>query len=135
MLAKVHASHQGPEASIRQARDAIYWPGMTSEIRQMVGQCTVCNMFLQKQQKEPLMTYSLPTGPWQMIGQDLFTLDGKNYLISVDYHSDYWELDFLTNTTSKAVVEATKVQFARYGIPELVISDNGPQLFKLCKKV
>ena len=51
MLAKVHASHQGPEASIRQARDVIYWPGMTSEIRQMVGQCAVCNMFLQKQQK------------------------------------------------------------------------------------
>ena len=73
------------------------------------------------------MTYSLPTRPWQMIGQDLFTLDGKNYLISVDYYSDYWELDYLTNTTGKAVVEATKAQFARYGIPELVISDNGPQ--------
>ena len=62
-----------------------------------------------------------------MIGQDLFTLDGKNYLISVDYYSDYWELDFLTNTTSKAVVEASKAQFARYGIPESVISGNGPQ--------
>ena len=58
------------------------------------------------------MTYSLPTRPWQMIGQDLFTLDGKNYLISVDYYSDYWELDYLTNTTGKAVVEATKTQFA-----------------------
>ena len=51
MLAKVNASHQGSEASIRQVRDMIYWPGMTSEIRQMVGQCTVCNMFLQEQQK------------------------------------------------------------------------------------
>ena len=43
-----------------------------------------------------------------MIGQDLFTLDGKIYLILVDYYRDYWEIDFLTNTTSKAVVEASK---------------------------
>ena len=55
------------------------------------------------------MTYSLPTRPLQMIEQNLFTVDGKNYLISVDYYSDYWEVDFLTNTTSKAVVKATKI--------------------------
>ena len=29
--------------------------------------------------------------------------------------------------TSKSVINASKVQFARHGIPETVISDNGPQ--------
>ena len=84
MLRKIHCSHQGPEACIRRTKDVIFWPGMTAEIRQLVSQCSVCNEFLQKQAKEPLMTYAIPTHPWQMVGQDLFTLDSQNYLITVD---------------------------------------------------
>ena len=57
------------------------------------------------------MTYDIPTRPWQMVGQDLFTLDGQNYLIMMDYFSDYWEDDALSST-SNTIVECTKVQFA-----------------------
>jgi len=56
MLTKIHNSHQGPDAYIRRTKDVIFWPGMTAEIRQLVSQCSVCNEFLQKQPKEPLMT-------------------------------------------------------------------------------
>ena len=127
MLQRIHCSHQGPDACVRRAKDVIFWPGMTAEIRQLVNQCSVCNEFLQKQAKEPLMTYAIPTHPWQMVGQDLFTLDSQNYLITVDYFSDYWELNILPDTTSETIVRLTKIQFARFGIPETVLTDNGPQ--------
>ena len=51
-------------------------------------------------------------------------LAGKSYLITVDYFSKCWELDTLTNTSSETTVEHNKVHFARYGIPEKVITDN-----------
>ena len=35
---------------------------------------------------------------WEKVGVDLFTLDNKDYLITVDYYSNYWEVDRLTNT-------------------------------------
>ena len=124
MLKKIHCTHQGPEACIRRARDVIFWPGMTAEIHQLVS---VCNEFLQKQTKEPLMTYTIPTHPWQMVAQDLFMLNNQNYLVTIDYFSDYWELDILQDTTSETVVNCTKAQFARFGIPETVLTDNGPQ--------
>ena len=127
MLKKIHCTHQGPEACIRRARDVIFWPGMTAEIHQLVSQCSVCNEFLQKQTKEPLMTYAIPTHPWQMVAQDLFMLNNQNYLVTIDYFSDYWELDILPDTTSETVVNCTKAQFARFGIPETVLTDNGPQ--------
>ena len=73
------------------------------------------------------MTYAIPTHPWQMVGQDLFTLDSQNYLITVDYFSDYWELNILPDTSSETIVMHTKTQFARFGIPETVLTDNGPQ--------
>lgn len=53
------------------------------------------------------MTYTIPTHPWQMVVQDLFMLDNQNYLIT-NYFSDYWELELLPDTTSKAIVSCTK---------------------------
>ena len=51
----------------------------------------------------------------------------KQYLVTVDYYSDFWELDYLPDTSSATLIEHTKAHFARYGIPDKVISDNGPQ--------
>ena len=46
----------------------------------------------------------------------------------MDFYSDYWELDKLTtDTRSKTVVRHTKHQFARHGIPQKIVTDNGPQ--------
>ena len=50
------------------------------------------------------MTYAIPTHPWQMVAQDLFMLNNQNYLVTIDYFSDYWELDILPDTTSETIV-------------------------------
>ena len=127
MLQRSHISHQGPEACVRRARHAIFWPGMASEIRHLASQCSTCSDYNTKQQKEPLLSTEIPTMPWAILAQDLFTLAGKSYLITVHYYSDFWELDIQTDTFSENIVKHTKAHFARYGIPEKVITDNGPQ--------
>ena len=48
-------------------------------------------------------------------------------MITVDYTSNFWEVDRLENTESRSVIKKLKTHFARYGIPDQVISDNGPQ--------
>ena len=58
---------------------------------------------------------------------DLFQLNGKSYLIVVDYNSRWIETVHLKQTTSVAVMEHCKSTFARFRIPEVVLSDNGPQ--------
>ena len=45
MLRKVHESHQGAKACIRQAKDALFWPGMNGEITNMVSLCAACNEY------------------------------------------------------------------------------------------
>ena len=79
MLQRMLASHQGPVASVRRARDVIFWPGMASEIRHQASQCATCNSLAAKQQKQPLMSPEIPTTPWAKVAQDLFTYDGKPY--------------------------------------------------------
>ncbi|KAL7847378.1 hypothetical protein SRHO_G00223580 [Serrasalmus rhombeus] len=49
------------------------------------------------------------------------------YLITVDYFSNFWEVDHLPDASSATVIHKLKAHFARHGIPDVVVSDNGPQ--------
>ena len=77
--------------------------------------------------KETLMSHEMPQRPWEKIAVDLLTQDQKDYLVTVDYYSGFWELDRLRTTESGAVVWKLKSHFARYGSPCQLVSDNGPQ--------
>ena len=61
------------------------------------------------------------------MGTDLFQLRDKDYLIVVDYTSKYFEVSVIPNTLASTVIQHTKSIFVRFGIPKIVISDNGPQ--------
>ncbi|XP_021364173.1 uncharacterized protein K02A2.6-like [Mizuhopecten yessoensis] len=127
IMQKIHSSHVGVEGCLRRARETVYWPRMNFEVRDYIEQCGVCRSFDTKQQKETLISHDVPDRPWAKLGSDLFYFDQKNYLITVDYFSNYWEIDYLQDTTSKTVIRALRSQFARHGIPDILCSDNGPQ--------
>lgn len=127
MLKEVHRAHQGVEKSLRFARDLLFWPGMTSEIKDIVSSCDTCNTYQMQQAKEPLMPHEVPELPWLKIGADLFEWDKKPYLLLVDYYSKYFEFNLLENTECKTVITYCKSQFSRHGIPQILHTDNGPQ--------
>ncbi|XP_055900524.1 uncharacterized protein K02A2.6-like [Biomphalaria glabrata] len=128
MKKEVHSTHSGIEGCLKRARESLFWPGMTGDIKHYISTCEICQAFQPNQQKETLMNHEVPTHPWEKVGVDLFTLDGKDYLVCVDYYSNFCEVDRLENTSSETVIRKLKAHFARYGIPSTVVSDNGPQL-------
>ena len=127
LMKRIHASHQGEQACLRRARDALFWPGMSQQIIDTVRSCSLCAEYAPALPKEPLITPVLPTRPWSIVDQDLYSLEGNDYLITVDAFSGYWEVDEMSQTTAQAVIHKTKQHFARYGIPDRVYTDNGPQ--------
>ncbi|UYV77521.1 K02A2.6-like, partial [Cordylochernes scorpioides] len=90
------------------------------------GKCSVC---IQEavSKHEPLIPTNFPTRPWQKIGMDLFKFENKWYLVVIDYYSRYPEMVQLDRLTASVVVRSCKSIFARHGIPETVVSDNGTQ--------
>ena len=74
------------------------------------------------------MPHPIPERPWERVGVDLCEFEGGSYLVMVDYFYNFIEVDKLRQTTSEAVITVCKAQFARHGIPNVVISDNGPQI-------
>ncbi|XP_014669350.1 PREDICTED: uncharacterized protein K02A2.6-like [Priapulus caudatus] len=124
---QIHSSHVGIEACLRRARECLYWPAMNSEIRDFIVACEICNSMPKKQQEETLVPHDVPGRPWATVGTNLCYIDWLNYLVTADYHSNFIEVDYLEDTRAETVFTKLKAQFSRYGIPDSVVSDNGPQ--------
>ena len=58
---------------------------------------------------------------------DLCDLDGRTLLVISDYYSNNIEVACITLITSKSIIKELKAVFARFGIPEVLVTDNGTQ--------
>ena len=128
VLAKIHRSHIGIEGCLRRTRESVFWPGMTAALKNHVNWYDVCRTFEMSQQKEKLHPHEVPHKPWSKVAVDLFEFSNRHYLVTVDYYSNFWEVDRMESSTmSKAVISKLKQYFPRHGIPDKVVSGNGPQ--------
>ena len=126
ILDKLHVGHQYIRKCRERAKQAVWWPGISKQLEKLVSECPNCIKF-QVLRVEPLIPSPLPNLPWQKIGTNLFEWDKTTYLLIIDYYSYWIEIAKLTGLSANSVINHTKSIFARYGIPEAVISENGPQ--------
>ena len=128
MIKQLHSAHLGQQATLRQARESMFWPRMSSEITEHVARCDTCQALNTGQQKETLLPVEKLDRPWQMIACDLFTWRGQDYLVTVDCFSNFVEVDKLAEAIPSTVIRKLKKLLSHYGMVETLISDNGPQL-------
>ena len=125
-LDKIHSGHQGIHRCQSRVSMSVWWPGVKQQVEQLVQHCPACTKALAAT-RQPMLPTPLPEYPWQRVASDLFELDKKTYLLVADYFSRYVEVQTLTSTTSASIIRTLKSIFARHGIPETFVSDNGPQ--------
>lgn len=125
----VHLSHNGIEATLKLARANIFWPGMSSQIKEAVIQCGICAKFGSSQSPPPMQSHVIPVHPFQLISMDVFFADyegeKKKFLVTVDHYSDFFEVDMLKDLTPKSTIAICKLNFSRHGKPQRVVTDNG----------
>lgn len=127
ILSQLHNhSHQGIEKTQLLARKSVYWPGINSDIANTVGQCHICNTYRNSLPAEPMHQRELPSGPWEVLGSDLFDFDGEKFLLLCDYYSKFFMIRKLSNESSSSVIRHLKLIFSEQGIPSELCSDNGP---------
>ena len=54
-------------------------------------------------------------------------MDSYTFFVIVDAHSKWIEVFKMSSTTATATIQVLRTTFACYGIPESIVSDNGPQ--------
>ena len=126
VLHRLHAAHTGVNACLRRAREIVYWPNITADIRRTVESCVTCASHQQSQQKEPLMPHPAPSRPWEKVGLDIFTVSNHDYLVTVCYLTGWFEIDRLPSKAITNIIYCLRQHFARHGLPLEVVSDNSP---------
>ena len=124
---RLHAAHLGFDSMIRRARSCIFWPSMATEVREMANTCEACQALKPMNCREPLMQNPVEEFPWEKVATDLFEVNGRQYLVLVDCLSNFIEVEPLSTMSSVAVIKILKSNFARYGIPKLLVTDSGSQ--------
>ena len=123
----IHTGYFDIDKCISWAKECVYWPGMTSELEDMVSHCSTCIDHCSLQRPEPLMKHDILLQPWTKVGTDVFHLYGRPYVIVIDYTTKFFDLNVMPNVESDTVITNLKSIFAKYGIPQTVVSDNGPE--------
>lgn len=100
---------------------------MATELREYVSKCDICLSHCAEQTKEPLLQHDVTDRPWSKVMADLCEQDNRTLLVTVDYYSNFVEVARLSSVTSCSVIKEMKATFPRYGIPYVLITDNGLQ--------
>ena len=97
LMAATHASNIGVEACLRRARDSLYWPWMTTELKEYITKSEVCMAHRREQSKESIQEHDFAAGPWSKVAVDLCDLGGCTLLVISDYYSNYIEVARITS--------------------------------------
>ena len=140
VLKLAHDSPMAGHLGDKKTRDRIladfYWPGMYNQIRQYCFTCPVCQKSAPKGRtpRVPMEQLPLVDVPFQRVAVDIVgpitpkTDRGNMYiLVVVDYATRYPEAVALRTIDAKRVAEALWEIWARVGIPQEMLTDQGTQ--------
>lgn len=126
MLSELHGTHVGAARMKSLASATMWWPKMDQEIDEVVKQCAICQESRPIPPKAPLQPWAWPSKPWSRVHIDYAgPFLGHMFLIIVDAHSKWIEAHVMNTSTSAATIQKLRKTFSQFGIPEMVVSDNG----------
>ncbi|XP_058449103.1 uncharacterized protein K02A2.6-like [Malaya genurostris] len=110
------------------ARSYVYWPTLDSDIVDFVKSCRQCVTAAKTPPKSEPLSCPKSTKPWQRVHLDYAgPIDGEYYQVVVDSFSKWSEIVQTRSITTAATVKILRDLFARLGMPETLVSDNGSQ--------
>uniref|UniRef100_A0A915E576 RNA-directed DNA polymerase n=1 Tax=Ditylenchus dipsaci TaxID=166011 RepID=A0A915E576_9BILA len=126
VLRLLHESHPGIVRMKSLARQHVYWPGIDSDIEHAVRQCSSCAV---SAKSPPNVSVPWPPSkkPWSRIHIDFAQKGTQMFLVVVDSFSKWPEIILVSSATSSSVIKELLRLFSAYGLPEIIVSDNGRQ--------
>lgn len=128
VLKTLRANHPGITRMKAIARSYFWWCGLDKAIEDMGKSCHSCQANQPNPSVAPLHPWVWPDSPWKWVHVDFAgPFQGHTFLIAVDAYSKWPEVIIMPSTTSEKTIDVLRTMFAQYGLPEHLVSDNGPQ--------
>ena len=113
---QIHEGHLGIEKCMPKARDSMFWPGISNDIRETVEKCGICQA--SSKSSKPIGNVSdVPPHAWHTLGTNLFYWNKIDYLVIGDYFSKYLIMRRLPNSSTHAVIKELGLVFTELGRP------------------
>ena len=71
---------------------------MNGETREAIEKCSVCTKFQGENPIEPMQTPKVLDLPFSRLAVDMFTLHKKDYIVLMDYYSDFVKVQELSDS-------------------------------------
>ncbi|UYV68256.1 K02A2.6-like [Cordylochernes scorpioides] len=126
--AELHQGHLGVVKMKALAQNFIWWPGIDREIEEITRVCRECNINNHTLKQESVHRWESAPTPWYRVHLDFAgPFMNKMFLIVIDSYSKWPEVIIMNSTTAGNTIRVLRDLFSRYGIPDQVVTDNGPQ--------
>lgn len=128
VLNELPSNHPGVSRMKSVAQSYVWWPGLDQNIEDLVKGCIPCQSVKSAPPIAPLHPWIWPSKPWQRIHVDFAgPFLGRMFIIIVDAHSKWPEMYEMSSTSTDSTIAILRHVFAAYGLPQQLVSDNGPQ--------
>ncbi|XP_015277400.1 PREDICTED: uncharacterized protein K02A2.6-like [Gekko japonicus] len=128
VLQSLHDGHPGMVHMKALARGYVWWPKIDKAIEEWVQVCIPCQQSRPDPPTAPPQKWESSGKPWSRLHMDFAgPVQGQMFLIIVDAWSKWLEVVQMNATTSTAVIHALRRLFATHGLPDTLVSNNGPQ--------
>ena len=126
MLEELHDTHPGISRMKSLARSYVWWPQIDKDLESTVQKCHNCQVNRKSPPVANLHPWEWPQEPWSRVHIDFAgPFMGHNFLIIVDAHSKWLDVQIMKSTTSQATIDTLRRVFATHGLPQTIVSDNG----------
>ena len=127
-LQLAHQGHQGIVKTKQLLREKVWFPGIDKQAELLISCCLACQATVDTSKPTPLSPSPLPQSPWTEVSMDFCgPLSSNDYLmVVIDDYSRYPEVEITQSTAARSVIPLLDKIFSRFGIPEIVRTDNGP---------
>lgn len=109
------------------ARCHVWWPGIDSDITDQVKNCATCQTYHKSPRGIPITPWPFPDKPWSRLHVDFGgPFMGHYFLVMVDAFSKWVEVHPVRSPSTDATISVFRTVFAQHGLPDIIVSDNGP---------
>ena len=106
------------DATKRQLRVRLQFPGMDKAVERRVSTCLPCQARMESKAREPLKPLKAPEEPWSRLYTDHWgpTQDSNHILVIIDSLTRYPEVLVVKGTSAEDNIQAVSEVFSRHGV-------------------
>jgi transposase InsO family protein len=127
------SGHMGIRKTFHRLEERFYWKNMRRDVSSFVNRCAKCQVSkIVRIPPAPASSFNADS-PWEVITVDLMgpyppgTYQSTFLLVVVDMFTKYVELFPLRKAKTEAVTDMLWQVCCRWGVPKVILSDNGTQ--------